>query len=72
MATAQPKLLYEIGFWAALVAFVGAVGYMVSAFLQIFRVVSDLQDAVIAFGASLLIPVPFLLAMLVLHHTIAE
>lgn len=72
MATAQTKLLYGIGFWAALVAFVGAVGYMVSAFLQIFRVVSDLQDAVIAFGASLLIPVPFLLTMLVLHHTIAE
>ena len=72
MATANTKLLYSIGFWAALVAFVGAVGYMVSAFLQIFGVVGDLQDAAIAFGASLLIPVPFLLTMLVLHHTIAE
>lgn len=74
MATteAQTTLLYRIGFWAALVACVGAVGYMLSAFLQMLGMVSDLNDAIIAFGASLLIPVPFLLTMLVLHHTVSE
>jgi hypothetical protein len=72
MTAAQIKVLYAIGFWSALVAFAGAVGYMLSAFLQILKVVNDLHDAIIGFGASILIPVPFLLAMLVLHHTTAE
>lgn len=72
MSEVNTKLLNRIGFWAAVVAFAGAVGYMLSAFLQILGIVSDLHDAIIAFGASLLIPVPFLLTMLVLHHTIAE
>jgi hypothetical protein len=71
MMATQTKLLYHIGFWAALVAFIGAAGYILSAFLQILNVVGPLQDAIIAFGTSLLIPVPFLLAMLVLHYTIA-
>jgi hypothetical protein len=70
--TSQIALLYKLGFWAALLAFVGAVGYMLSAFLQVLKVVNDLHDATIAFGASLLIPVPFLLCMLVLHHTVRE
>jgi hypothetical protein len=68
--SAQTRLLYRVGFWAAVVAFAGAVGYMLSAFLQVLHMVSDRTDAVIAFAASLLIPVPFLLAMLVLHHTV--
>ncbi len=62
----------KIGFWSALIAFVGAVGYMVSAFLQIFNVVSPLQDAIIGFGFSLMMPIPFLLTMLVLHYLVSE
>jgi len=62
----------RIGFWAALVAFVGAVGYVASVPLQILNVVSPLEDSAIAFGFSLIIPTPFLLAMLVLHHTVRE
>ena len=65
-------LLSRVGFWAAVVAFAGAVGYMLSAFLQILHMVSDRNDAIIAFASSLLIPVPFLLAMLVLHHTVSD
>lgn len=72
MTETQTNLLYRIGFGAALLAFAGAVGYMLSAFLQVLGMVSDLHDAIIAFGTSLLIPVPFLLTMLVLHHTVAE
>lgn len=59
--------LLRIGFWSALVAFVGAVGYMVSAFLQVLNVVGPLEDSVIAFATSLMMPVPVLLAMLALH-----
>jgi hypothetical protein len=70
MIATQTKLLYQIGFWAAVVAFVGAVGYMLSAFLQVFNAVSPLQDAIIGYGTSLIIPVPFLLTMLVLHSII--
>lgn len=62
----------KIGFWSALVAFVGAVGYMVSVPLQILNVVSPLQDSIIAFGSSLIIATPFLLAMLALHYTVPE
>ncbi|MFL5760867.1 MAG: hypothetical protein ACJ789_14170 [Thermomicrobiales bacterium] len=40
--------------------------------MQILKDVNDLHDAIIAFAASLLIPVPFLLAMLVLHQTTVE
>lgn len=47
MMAKQTKLLYHIGFWAALVAFIGAVGYILSAFLQILNVVGPLQDAII-------------------------
>jgi hypothetical protein len=61
------KTLARIGFWGAITAFIGAVGYMVSAFLQILDVVGPVTDSVIAFVTSLMMPVPFLLAMLVLQ-----
>jgi hypothetical protein len=64
------KNVSKIGFYSSLVAFIGAVGYVVSVPLQIFNVVTPLQDSIIAFGFSLIIPVPFLLAMLALHYTV--
>jgi hypothetical protein len=64
------KTLWQIGFWGALIAFVGAVGYMVSAFLQVLNVVGPLEDSVIAFATSLMMPAPFLLSMLVLHSMV--
>jgi hypothetical protein len=69
---AQTRLLYRIGFWAAVVAIGGAGGYVLSAFLQIMHLASDLNAGIIGFTSSLLIPVPFLLAMLVLDHTVPE
>jgi hypothetical protein len=60
----------RFGFWSALVALAGAVGYIVSVPLQTFNVVGPLQDSVIAFASSLIIPTPFLLAMLALHHLV--
>jgi hypothetical protein len=72
MDDAHTRLLYRLGFWAAVVAVGGAAGYMLSAFLQILHLASDLNVGVIGFTSSLLIPVPFLLTMLVLHHTVPE
>ena len=72
MISTPNKLTNKIGFWAALVALVGAVGYIVSVPLQIFNVVSPLQDSIIAFGSSLIIATPFLVAMLALHYTVSE
>ncbi len=72
MITTQNKLINKIGFWAAFVAFVGAVGYIVSVPLQIFNVVNYFQDSIIAFGFSLIIATPFLVAMLALHATVSE
>jgi hypothetical protein len=61
------KAILKIGFWGALVAFLGAVGYMLSALLQVVNILGPLPDAVMAFVTSLMMPVPFLLAMLALH-----
>lgn len=71
-SAAQNKLINTIGFWASSFAFVGAVGYIVSALLQILNLVTPLQDAAIAFAFSLVIATPFLIAMLALHHTVSE
>ena len=62
----------RIGFWSAIVALVGAVGYILTVPLQIFNMVSPLQDSIIAFASSLIIATPFLLAMLALHYTVSE
>jgi hypothetical protein len=67
MHSKDERHVLRIGFWASLLALLGAVGYFLSALLQISGVLTDLQDAVLAFGSSLLMPVPFLLAMLALH-----
>ncbi|HRY60257.1 MAG TPA: hypothetical protein P5096_02675 [Patescibacteria group bacterium] len=66
------KTIANIGYLSAFIAFIGAVGYVVSVPLQIFKLVTPLQDSIIAFGFSLLMPVPFLLAMLALHYTIPK
>jgi hypothetical protein len=66
------KTVAKIGFLSAIVAFVGAVGYIVSVPLQTFNLVSPLHDSIIAFTSSLIIAVPFLLAMLALHYTVSE
>jgi len=71
-STRTRSSILKIGFLAALVAFVGAVGYVTSVFLQIFNVVSPLQDGIISYGSSLIIATPFLLAMLALHYTVPE
>jgi hypothetical protein len=64
--------ILKLGSWMALVAFAGALGYMLSAFLHIFNIVNPLQDGIIGFGSSLIIATPFFLAMAVLHYVVPE
>lgn len=66
------KTVAKVGFWSAVVAFVGAVGYVLSVPLQILSLLSPLQDSIMAFVFSLIIATPFLLAMLALHYTVSE
>src|ERR671939_65445 len=72
MRTDSDRTVLWIGFWASLVALVGALGYMASAFLQVFGVLSYREDSILGYGASLVMPVPFLLAMLALHAVTSE
>jgi hypothetical protein len=66
------RTIATIGFWSALVAFVGALGYVASVLLQILNLVSPIHDAFIAFASSLIIATPFLISMVALHHTVSE
>jgi len=60
----------RIGFWSAVVALLGAVGYILSVPMQILNLVSPLQDSIIAFGSSVIIATPFLIAMIALHYCV--
>jgi hypothetical protein len=58
------------GFWAALLALAGAIGYILSVPLQIMSILSPTQDAVVAFASSLAIAPAFLVAIVALHYTV--
>ncbi|MDQ1602270.1 MAG: hypothetical protein QOE01_115 [Actinomycetota bacterium] len=58
------------GFWAAVLALVGAIGYILSVPLQIMSMLSPTQDSVLAFVSSLAIAPSFLVAVVALHYTV--
>ena len=64
--------ILKVGFWGAILAFIGTVGYDISVPLQVFNLVTPLQDATIAYAFSLIIATPFLLTMVALHYTVPE
>lgn len=68
----KKSAINKIGFWGAIIAAIGAIGYMLSAFLQVFNAVTPMQDSIICYATSLMMPVPFLLAMLALHYSVPE
>ncbi|VVB77117.1 Uncharacterised protein [uncultured archaeon] len=61
-----------VGFWAALTAFVAAVGYSASQVLQVLGIVSFSFGAVLIFGFSLFIATPLLIALLAFHHSVSN
>ena len=60
----------RLGFWSAVGTFVAAVAYGIVQIGQIAGALVFPWDEVTIFGFSLLIPVPFVLAMLALHYTV--
>jgi hypothetical protein len=63
------RLTNTIGFWSALMAFIASVGYDVVQVLQVIGVLKYPIDAILIYGFSLGIPIPFILAMLALHYS---
>ena len=59
-----------VGFWAAVIALLGAIGYILSVPLQIMSILSPTQDSVLAFVSSLAIAPSFLVAVTALHYTV--
>lgn len=66
------RQVLRIGFWASVLALVGALGYVLSALLQVLVGLDYLPDSVLGYGASLLMPAPMLLAMVALHSVTPE
>ncbi len=64
--------IVKLGFYSALIAFIASVGYDVAQILQIVGYFKFPLDAIIIYGFSLLIPVPLILAMLVLHYSVSD
>lgn len=63
------RSIARIGFWASLIALVGAVGYVATVPLQILEWMTPISNAYIAYAFSLMITVPFLISMLALHYS---
>jgi hypothetical protein len=64
--------IFKIGFWAALIAFVAYAVYDSSFLLSASNFINPLQNSILGYGSSLIIAMPFLIAMLVLHYTVPE
>jgi hypothetical protein len=62
------KILYKIGFWSALVAFIAAAGFSIAQILQIIGLLGYPWDEILIYGFSLFIATPFMLSLLALHY----
>ena len=66
------KTVARIGYWSALGAFLAAAGYSVVQILQVIGVLTFPVDEISIFAFSILIPVPFVISLVSLHHTLPE
>lgn len=62
------KTVHKVGFWSGLIAFASTVAYVIVQALQFFGVLRYPLDAILIFGFSLCIVIPFMLEMLALHY----
>ena len=63
------KVVYRIGFWSALIAFLASAGYSIVQVLQVLRILVWPWDAILIYCFSFCIAWPFMLAMLALHYS---
>lgn len=68
----KSKSIAKLGFYPALLAFIAIVGYDIAQILQIVWYFKFPLDAILIYGFSLLIPIPFILAMLALHYSVSD
>ena len=66
------KQIYKLGFWSGLAAFASTVAYDAAQILQVFGVLNGVLSGIFIYGFSLCIVIPFLIEILVLHHTTVE
>lgn len=62
----------KIGFWSALLAFTATVTFSIVQLMQLYGMLQFPADERLIYGSSLLIVVPFVVAMLALHYTVAN
>jgi len=62
------KNIWAIGFWSGLIAFAATVSYCIVQLLQLFHILHFPADEILIYGTSLCIVIPFLIAVLALHH----
>jgi hypothetical protein len=60
--------IYQVGFWSGLMAFCATFAYCFVQILQMIGAVGYPLDEILIYGTSLCIVIPFLLAILALHH----
>jgi hypothetical protein len=63
------KVIYKIGFWCGLMAFISTVAFFIAQLLQLIGLLIYPWDEILIYGFSLCIVIPFLLEMLALHYT---
>ncbi len=62
------RIIYKVGFWSGLIAFISIVAFTITQILQLLGVLSYPLDEILIYGLSLCIVIPFLLEMLALHY----
>ena len=64
----RKKLVSDVGFYAAAIAFFAVAGYCIVQILQILGVLSYPLDANLIYGFSLGIAPPYLISVIAVHH----
>jgi hypothetical protein len=60
----------KLGLYSSFIAFMAIAGYGAAQILQVAGLVTYPLDAILIYGFSLLIPIPFVLALLALHYSV--
>lgn len=63
------RQVLKTGYWSALIAFIATLSFVLVQVLQLLRILRFPMDEVLIYGTSLCVVIPFILAILALHHT---
>ena len=71
-ADSKNRTAVRLGFYSSSVAFIGAAGYGIVQMLQLGGILKFPLDAILIYGFSLGIAVPYVIAIISLHHSLPE